>query len=68
MIRTCGPRFRKPVLYPTELRGLFEQKILYYKTAKIMIMRNVSFLSGNPDEKTKNVKRKVLKELAVFRK
>ena len=22
MIRTCGPRFRKPVLYPTELRGL----------------------------------------------
>ena len=21
MIRTCGPRFRKPVLYPTELRG-----------------------------------------------
>jgi len=33
-----------------------------------MIMRNVSFLSGNPDEKTKNVKRKVLKELAVFRK
>ncbi len=20
-IRTCGPRFRKPVLYPTELRG-----------------------------------------------
>jgi len=22
MIRTCDPRFRKPVLYPTELRGL----------------------------------------------
>jgi hypothetical protein len=20
--RTCDPRFRKPVLYPTELRGL----------------------------------------------
>jgi hypothetical protein len=36
MIRTCGPRFRKPVLYPTELRGLMEEKILYYKREEKM--------------------------------
>jgi hypothetical protein len=31
MIRTCGPRFRKPVLYPTELRGRIVYPLLYTK-------------------------------------
>ena len=34
--RTCDTRFRKPVLYPTELRGLPGQEILYNKSEQKM--------------------------------
>lgn len=53
MIRTCGPRFRKPVLYPTELRGLSD--VCYYNlnyTQNVMAgICGCSQISGSPGSK-----------------
>ena len=51
MIRTCGPRFRKPVLYPTELRGLKGVlKIITQTTGKCVWFRGLlQKLKGSVD-------------------
>ena len=49
MIRTCGPRFRKPVLYPPELRGLLVSDIIHKiitKRAEVLLKACLLDING----------------------